>query len=192
MTFRSVVWPEEPVPSHAAGCERCELSCHRNRMIWGEGNPEASIVVLLDNPGAREDREGKEFVCGTRETLQQAADECGFTPNELYVTYMLKCRPRKAYDKPKAREACSLHLSFQLEQMRPRYVFCLGNVALQTFLHNPDADVKQLRGSWMSVSGTHALASYHPLAVRRRPTLYRLFLDDWNMLFARYRAERNG
>ncbi|MEK5389445.1 uracil-DNA glycosylase family protein [Margalitia sp. FSL K6-0131] len=44
-------------------------------MIWGEGNPNGDIYVILDNPGAREDREGNPFVCGTRQTLQQAIEE---------------------------------------------------------------------------------------------------------------------
>jgi DNA polymerase len=46
-------------------------------VIWGEGNPNAPIFIILDNPGAREDREGTPFVCGTRETLQYGMMEAG-------------------------------------------------------------------------------------------------------------------
>ncbi|WP_211326586.1 uracil-DNA glycosylase [Paenibacillus flagellatus] len=189
MAFEPIIFPEERPPEHAALCDRCELSGHRNRVVWGEGNPGTSLVVLLDNPGARENREGVPFVCGTRETLQQAAAEAGFRPDELYVTYVVKCRPRKAYDKPAARRACSAHLSFQLMRMRPKLLFCLGNVALQSFLGDPEAEVKTMRGSWIERAGMAVAASYHPLAVRRRPVLYAHFLEDWRRVAARYRAE---
>lgn len=60
-----VILPEEQAPESAEHCELCELAKQRKRVIWGEGNPKASLVMILDNPGAREDREGNEFLCGT-------------------------------------------------------------------------------------------------------------------------------
>ncbi|UOR13621.1 uracil-DNA glycosylase family protein [Halobacillus amylolyticus] len=63
-------------------------------MVWGEGDLlEAPIIIILDNPEAREDREGNPFVCGTRQALQQAANEAGLTMNDLYVTFNLKGKP---------------------------------------------------------------------------------------------------
>ncbi|WNQ10923.1 uracil-DNA glycosylase [Paenibacillus aurantius] len=187
--FQSCAWPEDPVPPPFAGCRRCELAGHGGRMIWGEGNPGASVLVLLDNPGAREDKEGEAFVCGTRETLQEAAHRVGLGPDELYVTYLLKRRPARAYNKEAARQACRLHLEHQLAVPGRRYVLCLGNVSVQEFFRNPEAEVKALRGSWHTVDGLETLVSYHPLAVRRRPVLRRLFDEDWERLAARL-AER--
>lgn len=108
--FKPVILQEESAPLHAKECQQCELSKQRNRVIWGEGNPQAPIFILLDNPGAREDREGNSFLCGTRETLQYGMREAGLDINSVYVSYLLKCRPVRAYDKPAAREACSSHL----------------------------------------------------------------------------------
>lgn len=53
-----VILPEEQAPNGIEHCEICELSKQRNRVIWGEGNPKAPLMMILDNPGAREDREG--------------------------------------------------------------------------------------------------------------------------------------
>jgi uracil-DNA glycosylase len=64
--FCASLWPEEPTPENLKNCSECGLDKHGSRMVWGEGNPEAPIMILLDNPGAREDRENKDFVCGTR------------------------------------------------------------------------------------------------------------------------------
>ena len=57
----SVILPEEAAPPGMQHCERCELSNQRDRVIWGEGNPKAPIVMILDNPGAREDGRGIRF-----------------------------------------------------------------------------------------------------------------------------------
>lgn len=171
--------PEEEAPEEFRQCERCELSKQRTRVIWGEGNPKAPILMILDNPGAREDREGNAFLCGTRETLQQGMREAGLATDSAYVTFLLKCRPIRAYDKPKAREACLPHLQTQLLGKRPLVLFGFGNVVAEALLpgeENPS--VKELRGSWRELQGTPIGFTYHPLAVRRRPNLMNHFVTD--------------
>nr|WP_275984098.1 uracil-DNA glycosylase [Paenibacillus hamazuiensis] len=177
--------PEEAPPEHAVHCERCELHRQRTRVIWGEGNPEAPVLVLLDNPGAREDKEGNPFVCGTRETLQMGAAAVGIDLSLLYVTYLLKCRPIRAYNKEAARAACSVHLREQLEGKRPKLLFILGNVAVQSFFQNPEAEVKHMRGRWHETGGFPVAVSYHPLAVRRRPVLFPHFVSDFRLVAER-------
>jgi uracil-DNA glycosylase family 4 len=181
------IWPEENPPIDAANCQKCELATQRSRVIWGEGNPHAPIMVILDNPGARENKEGRPFVCGTRETLQLAASQVNLEIEDLYVTYILKCRPIRAYNKHAARTTCLAHLSRQIEVKTPKMAFCLGNVALQSFLKNPEAEVKTFRGTWRTVNGLPTTASYHPLAVRRRPNLLKIFIEDWKFVADHYR-----
>lgn len=102
--FEALLMPEEQGPSEVLDCKRCELAKQRSRVVWGEGNPNAPIFLLLDNPGAREDREGRSFACGTRETLQLGLREAGIAIDDVYVSYALKCRPIRAYDKRAARD----------------------------------------------------------------------------------------
>ncbi|MFC4403374.1 uracil-DNA glycosylase family protein [Gracilibacillus xinjiangensis] len=119
--FCPSLWPEEPTPRLERKCEDCGLINHGSRMIWGEGNPSAPIMVILDNPGAREDRDGKPFVCSTRHTLQ---------------------------------------------------------IAVQSFFQDSDADVKSLRGTTTDVREYKVAVAYHPLAVKKRPNLWSLFVED--------------
>jgi DNA polymerase len=126
--------PEEKAPPHALNCQRCELAQQRTRVIWGEGNPEAPVMLVLDNPGAREDREGHAFLCGTRETLQLGMKEAGLPSEAVYITYILKCRPVRTYNKPAARQACSAHLQLQLTEKKPKLLFGFGNVVAETGL----------------------------------------------------------
>lgn len=180
--FVPIPWPEEEVPKNVEGCRECGLYKHGTRMVWGEGTPEAPIMIILDNPGAREDCEGNPFVCGTRQTLQQAANEVGLTVDDLYITYIIKRKPTRAYEKETVRNICMNHLEDQLRVKKPKIVFCLGNVAVQSFFQNPNVDVKSLRGTIQQVKGFQTLVAYHPLAVRRRPNLWSYFIKDWEDL----------
>ena len=175
------ILPEDAAPAAGRSCRQCELSRQGGRVIWGEGNPEAPLFVVLDNPGAREDKAGRPFLCGTRETLQAAAFEAGIKPGSLYISYILKCRPRRAYDKERARATCINFLWGQLAAVKPEIIMCLGNVACQSFFADPAAEVKQLRGRVHPVRGYSVITSYHPLAVRRRPVLHKYFLQDWRL-----------
>jgi DNA polymerase len=95
-----VILPEVKAPEGIQHCKLCELSGQRNRVVRGEGNPSATMMMILDNPGAREDREGQSFLCGTRETLQRGMREAGIDIQSVYVTYLLKCRPMRAEGGP--------------------------------------------------------------------------------------------
>jgi uracil-DNA glycosylase family 4 len=185
------ILPEDVVPVASKDCRQCELCQHGTRVIWGEGSPGAPVFVILDNPGAREDKDGKQFLCGTRETLQIAAYEAGLETDSLYITYILKCRPRKAYDKETARSVCMGYLWNQLESGNPEIVFCLGNVACQSFFEDPTVEVKKIRNKLHQVRKYKVVASYHPLAVRRRPVLYKYFLQDWKLVSSQLNPPQN-
>ena len=172
------VLPEITPPPGVEACAGCELSRQRARVIWAEGNPHAPVMIVLDNPGAREDTEGDAFVCGTRQTLQDAALEAGLRREDMYVTWVLKCRPRRAYDKEGARAACLPYFAEQVSQVKPRIVMPLGNVALQAVLGDPEAEVKNLRGRVFEHNGQRMVCSYHPLAARRRPNLKPYLVED--------------
>ena len=170
--------PELPVPAGIEACSLCQLSCQRSRVVWAEGNPLAPVMVVLDNPGAREDREGNPFVCGTRQTLRTCAQEALLYPEDLYVTWVLKCRPVRAYDKEAARAACLPYLGQQVAEGAARVVVLMGNVALQAVLGNPTIEVKALRGQVMTYADRPVVCSYHPLAARRRPNLLPYLVAD--------------
>lgn len=188
--FCPEIWPEDPTPKIQKDCKECGLYDQGSRMIWGEGTPRAPIMIVLDNPGARENREGSPFVCGTRQTLQKAVFETGLKKEQIYVTYILKRKPIRAYEKDRTRAICMRHLENQLEVQKPSLILCLGNVAVQSFFRNQELDVKGLRGSWYEVGGYQTTVAYHPLAVRRRPNLYPLFLEDMQFVAAELKAKR--
>ncbi len=181
-SYESVIWPEHKPPEEADTYRQCEICSPKSRLIWGEGNSNAPVAVILDNPGAREDRDGREYVCGTRQTLQTALHQSNLPAEDIYLTYLLKCRPLRKYNKEAVRAFSRPFLVRQIKEMNPKFIVCLGDVVVQTMFENEDANVKTLRGGWHTVLGYPCMVSYHPLAVRRRPNLMPLFLQDWNQL----------
>lgn len=180
--FEPVIWPEDKLPKEAAGYKECEICTGKSRVIWGEGNPNAPVVIILDNPGAREDKNDNEYVCGTRQTLQKALHQANLAPGDIYLTYLLKCRPLHKYNKEEVREFSKTFLIKQIQTMQPKFIVCLGDTVVQTMFNDKEAHVKNLRGVWHVVQGYPCIVSYHPLAVRRRPNLTRQFMEDWGML----------
>jgi len=182
-----LILPEEAVPQDARQCECCELYKQGTRMVWGEGNPQAPIMMILDNPGAREDRAGQSFICGTRQTLQQGIREAGLTLDLIYVTYLLKRRPIRAYDKLVVRQSCLQHLHAQIETKKPLLLMGFGQVVQETlFPEQAEGDRHRSKAEWLVYQSIPITFSYHPLAVRRRPNLRRRFLEDLRRLSDRY------
>lgn len=185
--FEPIIWPEDQLSEEADSYRQCEICTQRSRVIWGEGNPKAPILIILDNPGAREDKDGNEYACGTRYTLQKALHQVNLAADDVYLTYLLKCRPLRRYNKEEVWAFSKPFLIRQIEKMQPKFIVCLGDVVTQTMFNDGDACVKNLRGAWYELLGYPCMVSYHPLAVRRRPNLMLNFTHDWSMLAEKVR-----
>lgn len=188
--FEPVIWKEHKYSNESETYRRCEVCTNKSRIIWGEGNPDASVFVILDNPGAREDKDGNEYVCPTRQTLQTALHNVSLKEEDIYLTYLLKCRPLRKYDKERARVFSKPFLIDQIERMQPKFIVCLGDVVTRTIFNDQEVSVKDLRGLWHTFIGYSCMVSYHPLAVRRRPNLMGRFIEDWDMLAKELRHRR--
>src|SRR5690606_25270528 len=157
-------WPEHPAPPGSkVDCAFFRLEGH-GRLVWGEGNPAAPLMLILDNPGAREDPSGAPYVCGTRRTLRAAVREADLHQKQLYVTFLVKCRPRKAYDKSFARSAGLQVLADQIKTHRPQARMLFGDVVTRAVVGREDASVRELRGAVHTFFERPAVVTYHPLA----------------------------
>lgn len=186
------LWTEDARPPWLLPCDHCELRTQSPHLTWGEGHPEAPVWVLLDNPGARVTSEGQPYVCGTRETLYRTTLRSGFLPNTLYLTFVIRRRPRRAYDKNSERQLCLPNLFGQLDTYTPKILVVLGDVALKSFTGNPFASIKERRQHWWCYGTIGVTSSYHPLAARRNPTVQASFEEDWHDIFEHYQGSCSG
>ncbi len=172
-------WPEHEAPFGTPKDQLCAVLHGRkpHRFVYGEGNPQGGLVIILDNPGARENALGEQHVCGTRETLRRALDHAGVEENQVYVAFLYKCRPWGKYDRDRAAEMHLPILKQQIQHTTRDCLVALGDTVCKA-LYGPDSTAKSLRGLALQWLAMPLVAGYHPLAARRRPNLFPLLVED--------------
>jgi DNA polymerase len=167
----------------ASGCTLCRLHESRNRVVFGEGNPEADLVIVGEAPGQEEDRTGRPFVGRAGKLLDLLLMAAGFPRSSVYICNVLKCRPPNNRN-PLADEveSCtSNYLHRQLELIAPRVLLAVGRFASQALAGSADA-IGRLRGRVHVYCGTPLVVSYHPAYLLRSPNLMREAWQDLQLL----------
>jgi uracil-DNA glycosylase len=158
----------------AADCRRCPLWKNATQTVFGEG-ARRRLMLVGEQPGDVEDREGHPFVGPAGRLLHELLAEAGLTKRQVYFTNAVKhfkWRPRgkrRIHDKPSWSEtqACGHWLDLELEAVQPKVVVCLGATATG-LLFGRDARVGALRGRPLELAdGRPALVTIHPSAVLR-------------------------
>lgn len=161
----------------ARGCRGCPLYRNATQTVFGEGKAAARLILVGEQPGDREDREGKPFVGPAGLLLDRCLEEAGIDRDEVYVTNAVKhfkWEPRgkrRIHKKPSAREiaACRPWFDAEVEEIQPEMIVCLGATAAQALL-GKSFRVTQERGRVLSQPGLPPLlATVHPSSILRAP-----------------------
>jgi uracil-DNA glycosylase len=171
--------PERPtLPSlreAAAGCTACPLHLTGTQTVFGEGARSAPLMLVGEQPGDVEDREGRPFVGPAGRLLGEALAEAGIDRRLAYVTNVVKHfkwtprGKRRIHAKPNQSEiaACRPWLEAELAVVRPLVLVCLGATAAQALLGR-DFRVTRQRGEAVETDlAPNALATVHPSSILR-------------------------
>jgi DNA polymerase len=152
-----------------SACTRCRLSSERNKLVFGEGNPDAPLVFVGEGPGMEEDKQGRPFVGKAGKLLDRMIAAIGIQRQEVYICNVVKCRPpgNRTPNLDEV-EVCAPFLIRQIEAIRPRAVCTLGACASQTLLGN-SSPISRLRGKVHSWRGLSLVCTYHPAYLLRNP-----------------------
>src|SRR3954465_14971272 len=159
----------------AAGCQACPLWRTGTQTVFGEGAARSDLMLVGEQPGDREDREGRPFVGPAGRLLDQALEEAGIDRTRVYVTNAVKHfkwtarGKRRIHAKPNWSEvaACRPWLDSELEVVRPDVLVCLGATAAQALLGRTFRVTKQRGERVESDLAPHVLATIHPSAILR-------------------------
>jgi DNA polymerase len=188
--------PREPtlrrLREAAAGCRGCDLYEGASQTVFGEGLKKAKVMFVGEQPGDREDIEGKPFVGPAGRMFDKALVEAGIDRSEVYVTNVVKHfkytmrGKRRIHQRPDAEQiaACRPWLEAELGQVRPQVLVCLGATAAKALL-GPRFKVTQQRGAFVeSELAPLATGTVHPSSILRAPDdearrrAYRDFVED--------------
>jgi uracil-DNA glycosylase len=159
----------------AAGCRACDLWQKGTQTVFGEGPPQARVVMVGEQPGDQEDRVGKPFVGPAGQILDQALEAAGIDRSLVYVTNVVKhfkWEPRgkrRLHQRPDREEvaACLPWFEAEIAAVQPRVIVCLGATAAQALLGS-DFRVTRQRGQLLaSTLGPPIMATVHPSSILR-------------------------
>lgn len=183
----------EPIRHVAADCRACDLWRVGTQTVFGEGSAGARLALVGEQPGDREDVEGRPFVGPAGTLLGRALAEAGIDREAVFVTNAVKhfkWRPsgkRRLHERPSRAEvrACRPWLDLELDLVAPRVIVALGATAAGT-LFGPAFRLTEQRGALQPPvdGGPPGLATFHPSAVLRartegaRAELFAALVDD--------------
>jgi DNA polymerase len=161
----------------AKSCRGCDLWRKGTQTVFGEGASQAKVMFVGEQPGDKEDLEGKPFVGPAGAVLDKALVEAGIDRKEVYVTNAVKhfsWEPRgkrRIHKKPNAMQiaACRPWLDAEIAAVKPRVIVCLGATAAQSLLGRT-FKVTQGRGELIPFDmAPFVLATVHPSSILRAP-----------------------
>jgi uracil-DNA glycosylase len=160
----------------AAGCTGCDLHHLGTQTVFGEGPRTARLMLVGEQPGDREDREGEPFVGPAGRILDAALERAGIARDDVYLTNAVKHfrwearGKRRIHRKPSLAQiaACRPWLDAEIATVRPEILVCLGATAAQALLGAAFRVTKQ-RGELLDVGELDplVLATIHPSAILR-------------------------
>ena len=165
----------EVLREEAARCTACELCGPATQMVFGEGPPDAPLVLIGEQPGDEEDRAGRPFIGPSGRLLDEALATAGIDRAATYVTNAVKhfrFLPRgklRLHQRPTADQvrACKPWLGAELSAIKPRVIVCLGATASQSVIGSRFR-VSQSRGERIATHwAEHLVATHHPAAILR-------------------------
>jgi uracil-DNA glycosylase family 4 len=180
----------EDVRLELGECTRCPLSEGRDRIVFGDGDPDAALMFIGEGPGQEEDRRGLPFVGRAGELLTQMIEGGLETPrSEVYICNIVKCRPPKNRT-PQSDEvsSCKPFLDGQIDAVKPRTIVALGRPATSLLLGR-DVSITRVRGTWHEYRGIPLMPTFHPAFLLRQYTVEnrRVVWEDLKAALARSR-----
>jgi DNA polymerase len=161
----------------AEGCRGCDLYEGATQTVFGEGLKKSKVMFVGEQPGDREDREGRPFVGPAGRMFDKALVEAGIDRSEVYVTNVVKHfkytmrGKRRIHQRPDAEQiaACRPWLHAELEQVKPQVLVALGATAAKA-LFGSGFKVTQQRGEFIeSELAPLATGTVHPSSILRAP-----------------------
>jgi uracil-DNA glycosylase family protein len=158
----------------ARQCTGCPLYRAATQTVFGRGPASASLVLVGEQPGEREDVDGQAFVGPAGRVLWQCAAAAGLEPDDMYVTNAVKHfkhevrGKRRIHQRPTTAEinACQPWLAAELEAVAGTVVVALGATAARA-LFGKTLGIASNRGRPLPLGERLAFVTYHPSAVLR-------------------------
>jgi DNA polymerase len=164
-------------------CQQCKLAkLGRTQVVFGVGNPRASIMFVGEAPGFNEDQKGEPFVGAAGKLLNDLLASAGLSRDQIYIANVIKCRPPNNRDpEPDEVETCKPFLMQQIQMIRPKLVCTLGNWATQTLLERK-VGITKVKAQAFYMKDFVIFPLLHPAAALHQGNLLDTLKEDFRKL----------
>ncbi|AXX86706.1 uracil-DNA glycosylase, family 4 [Malaciobacter marinus] len=151
-------------------CYLCDLCKSRKNVLFGQGNSDAKILFILDEPSASEDELGQFFVGKSGEILKNMIQNVLMLDiDDVYITNIVKCKSNDSFNATHANN-CRVYLDKQIEIVNPMLIVTFGEKVYK-YLTNDNALFEQLRGNILPYKYYNVLPTFSPNILLRNPSL---------------------
>jgi uracil-DNA glycosylase len=182
-TLTAAVMNLQELAKSLHNCQRCKLAkLGRTQVVFGVGNPHASIMFVGEAPGFHEDQKGEPFVGAAGKLLNDLLQSAGLSRDEIYIANVIKCRPPNNRD-PEIDEVdtCKPFLMQQIQMIRPKLVCTLGNWATQTLLERK-VGITKVKAQAFYMKDFVLFPLLHPAAALHQGGLLEPLKEDFKKL----------
>jgi len=161
----------------ALRCQGCDLYLRATQTVFGEGARNASLMLIGEQPGDKEDAAGRPFVGPAGKILEEALAKAGIARSEVYVTNAVKhfsWEPdergkRRIHKKPRSSEvqACRPWLDAEIQALHPKVIVCMGSTAAQALLGKQFSVLRRQGVPVPSNLAPFVMATVHPSSILR-------------------------
>ena len=182
-TVSSSIMTLQELAKSLHNCQRCKLAkLGRTQVVFGVGNPHATIMFVGEAPGFYEDQKGEPFVGAAGKLLNDLLQSAGLSREEIYIANVIKCRPPNNRD-PETDEVdtCKPFLMQQIQMIRPKLVCTLGNWATQTLLERK-VGITKVKAQAFYMKDFVLFPLLHPAAALHQGGLLEPLKEDFKKL----------
>ena len=171
----------------------CNLKFTAKNLVFADGNPNPSVMLVGEAPGRDEDLEGLPFVGRSGQLLDRILAAIGLDRQSVYIANVIPWRPPgNRTPTPQETEICRPFIERQIELANPKVLVTLGGPSAKLLL-NATEGVLRLRGTWkthVTASGTTipAMPTLHPAYLLRNPAHKKLAWRDFLEIKAKLRS----
>lgn len=138
-----------------------------DNLVFGEGDPDAQLMIVGEAPGEDEDASGRPFVGRAGQLLDRVLASVGIERDAVYITNIVKFRPPgNRNPRPEEIAVSEPVLLEQIRLIRPQVIATLGNVPTQYFLRTNEG-ITRTHGQWYDWQQLRVFPLYHPAYLLR-------------------------
>ncbi len=161
------------------------LKVGANRLVFGEGSPDAEIIFIGEGPGYWEDQKGIPFVGRAGDFLNELLLSIELERSDVFITNVVHYRPPDNRD-PMSEELASFrpYLDGIIKIINPKAIVTLGRFSMGKFI--PGAMISGVHGkpqtTYFDGSEVMVVPMYHPAAGLRNGEIRRRTFDDFKVI----------